>query len=219
MRAVRTAQFSAAAGRAWGRAANRSSVAWVARNPRHRKLRRMSGRAMAARRNRRCACPSSALNRQSRSHMGGNYLQQAVLQKTACEFGEIGAKLFGVGVVFREQSLERGLNVWRSSEQLPHAGTRRVESEIPLGLEIQQNRFPIQKSHEDMRGDAGTIGKGKHNWHLQANTQDNPAQPGWFCLRLTDFTGVSRAAPPARRKPRAPAPGSGEWASGDSLSA
>jgi hypothetical protein len=112
--------------------------------------------------------------------MGGNYLQQAVLKKTACEFGKIGAKLFGVGVVFGEQLLESGMNAWRSSEQLPHARTRRVESEIPLGLEIQENGFPIQKPHKDMRGDAGTIGKGKHNWHLQANTQDNLAQPAWF---------------------------------------
>src|SRR5579885_3369502 len=165
MRAVRTAQFSAAAGRAWGRAANRSSVAWVARNPRHRKLRRMSGRAMAARRNKRCARPSSALNRRSRSHIGGNYLQQAVLKKTACEFDKIGAKLFRVGVVFSEQLLESRMNAWRSSEQLPHARTRGVEPEIPLGFEIQENGLPIQKSHEDMRRDAGTIGKGKHNWH------------------------------------------------------
>lgn len=60
---------------------DRSSISRVPRNPRHRRLRETKGSSNSARRNMLCAGRSSALNRRSRSHIGGEYVKQPVVHK------------------------------------------------------------------------------------------------------------------------------------------
>ena len=65
---------------------NRSSIACVARNPRQRRLTATIGRRTIARRNKLCAGCSSVLNRWSRSHISGEYLQQPVVHEPVQQF-------------------------------------------------------------------------------------------------------------------------------------
>ncbi len=68
---------------------NRSNIACVPRNPRQRRLTATIGRRTIARRNKLCAGRSSALNRRSRSHISGEYLQQPVVHEPVQQFQKI----------------------------------------------------------------------------------------------------------------------------------
>src|SRR6266436_8343961 len=129
---------------------NRCSAACVAWKPRHRKLRVTNGSNTMARRKSFCAGRFSALNRRSRSHISRKNLEQPALHEPAQEFRQVGAKQFRFDIEFSEELLVSRVNVGRSRQQLPHARASFVQSEVLLGLEVQQDRFSIENADKNV---------------------------------------------------------------------
>src|SRR6266853_3186498 len=129
---------------------NRCSAACVARKPRHRKLRVTSGNNTRARRKSFCAGRSSALNRLSRSHISWKNLEQPAIHEPAQEFPQVGAKQFRFDIEFHEKLPVSRVNAGRTHQQLPHARASLVQSEVLLGLEVQQDGFSIENTDKNV---------------------------------------------------------------------
>src|SRR5260370_10874718 len=141
---------------------NRCGAACVAWKPRHRKLSMPKGSKTRARRKAFCAGRSSAENRRSRSHISTKNLEQPDLHEPAQEFRQVGAKQFRFDIEFSEELLVGRVNVGGTRQQLPHARAGLVQSEVLLGLEIQQDRFAIKKADQHMGRGGSAVRKRNH---------------------------------------------------------
>src|SRR5215469_1225666 len=98
---------------------------------------RIQGKRTAARQNRRCDSPSSALYLWNASHIHGQYLEQAVFDQPAEEFVQVAAQRLGLDVKFCEQFVKGGGDVGFTSDELPHARSGGVQAKITLAFEVQ----------------------------------------------------------------------------------
>src|SRR5260221_3650394 len=136
---------------------SRCKAARVARKPRHLKLNVTNGSNTRARRKSSCAGRSSALNRVSRSHISRENLEQPAFHEPAQKFHQVGAQQFGLDVEFREKLLVSRVNAGRTRQQLPHARASLVQSEVLLGLEIQQDRFSVENTDKNVGRRGGAV--------------------------------------------------------------
>src|SRR5206468_3046955 len=138
---------------------NRCSAACVARKPRHRRLRVTSGNNTRARRKSFCAGRSSALNRLSRSHISWKNLEQPAIHEPTQKFHQVGAKQFRFDIEFHHKLLVSRVNAGRTRQQLPHARASLVQSEVLLGLEVQQDGFSIENTDKNVGRCGGSVRK------------------------------------------------------------
>ncbi len=75
------------------------------------------------------------------------------------------SELAGIHIVLAEELLAGGVDRRRAHEELPHPRTGFVKTKIPLRLEIQKDRFLVQKADEDMRRHTHAIRKAHHQRH------------------------------------------------------
>src|SRR5579859_6060515 len=141
--AIRTRSASAARSPTWFSVLERTkkfcSAAWVARNPRIRKLNEISGNNTLARKKIPRASEVKALNRWSRSRIGGRNFKQAVLDQSVQQIRQIRAQQFRFHVILVQKLLIRHFNLRRGGHQLPHTRAGPVQAKIALRLNIQEH--------------------------------------------------------------------------------
>jgi hypothetical protein len=94
--------------------------------------------------------------------MGWRKLEQPILLKGGEEIGEIGAKQIRGHIVFVEQLTIGRVDTRCGREQLPHAGADFVQTEVTLGIEIEEDGFLVEHSHHDVRRHDHAVRKLNH---------------------------------------------------------
>src|SRR2546425_1836228 len=141
---------------AWDRR-NFSSVWCVRRKPTEYKLIRSNAKSAAARRKAPCSRRPSFLNRWRRSRITRTDMKKAVGHKALKEILQIHAEQARFHLILRQQLLVDGIDGRQACQKLPHPRACLVQTEIALGLEVQEDRFPVEKAHQNVRRNRNAI--------------------------------------------------------------
>jgi hypothetical protein len=120
------------------------------------------GRSRAALRNSLRAFGSSALYRWNCSHIVRGDGKESVVDELFDKIDQVLAKQFRLDIEFVSELSVSFVDIWGSGDEFPHARAGSIQAKIAFGLEIEENRFAVEMSHQHVGRSNDAICKCHH---------------------------------------------------------